>query len=72
MVELLRGVDRGLFTLDESHTLTDADKVPGSGVLLALHTGPTLTYGDLPLPDDRHQRQHRHQHPDRPRGDWSP
>ncbi len=42
MVELLRGVDRGLFTLDESHTFTDADKVPGSGVLLALHTGPTL------------------------------
>ncbi len=47
LVELLRGVDRGLFALDDQHTLAAADKVPGSGVLLALHDGLTLTYRDL-------------------------
>lgn len=47
MVELLRQVDRGLFALDDTHTLAAADKVPGSGVLLGLHDGLTLTYRDL-------------------------
>lgn len=47
MVELLRQVDRGIFALDDTHTLVAADKVPGSGVLLALHDGLTLTYRDL-------------------------
>ena len=47
MVEVYRRIDQGALTLDTPFSLTNADRVPGSGVLWALHEGLTLTTGDL-------------------------
>lgn len=47
MIEIYREVDRGERTLDERHVLTEADKAPGSGVMLHLHNGIELTLNDL-------------------------
>jgi len=47
MVEIFRQVDRGERSLDDLHTLTAADKAPGSGVLLHLHDGIQVTLNDL-------------------------
>jgi beta-lactamase class A len=47
MVEIFRQVDRGERSLDDLHTLTAADKAPGSGVLLHLHDGIEVTLNDL-------------------------
>lgn len=47
MVEIFRQIDRGERSLDDQYTLVDADRAAGSGVILELHTGITLTLNDL-------------------------
>ncbi|MDQ2787388.1 MAG: class A beta-lactamase-related serine hydrolase [Chloroflexota bacterium] len=47
MVEIYRKVDAGAFSLDDSWTLTDDDRVIGSGVLNHMRSGATITYEDL-------------------------
>jgi len=47
IVEYFRQVDEGKLDPDEVHYLTDADKVPGSGVLKELTEGMPITYKDL-------------------------
>jgi len=47
MVEIFRQIDRGERSLDDPYTLVDADRAAGSGVILELHTGITLTLNDL-------------------------
>ena len=47
MIELYRQIDAGTLRLDEVYALTDADKVPGSGVLQHLHAGLALTLADI-------------------------
>jgi beta-lactamase class A len=46
MVEMLNQVKQGRLHLDDVLTLTDSDKVAGSGVLHFLHTGLQLTLHD--------------------------
>ena len=47
MIEVYRRVEAGTLRLDEAHALTDADRAPGSGVLLHLHAGLAPTIEDL-------------------------
>ncbi len=47
VVDYFRQVDAGKLDPDEVHFLTDADKVPGSGVLKELTEGMPVTYRDL-------------------------
>lgn len=47
MIELYRQIEQGQHTLDEPYVLIDADRTPGSGVILHLHTGLQLTVNDL-------------------------
>jgi beta-lactamase class A len=47
MIEVYRRVERGELRLDELHVLAASDKAAGSGVLLHLHPGLTLTIEDL-------------------------
>jgi beta-lactamase class A len=47
MVEVYRRVDEGALRLDETHTLTEADRADGSGVLLHLHKGLPVSIEDL-------------------------
>ncbi|PYM57152.1 MAG: hypothetical protein DMD79_20615 [Candidatus Rokuibacteriota bacterium] len=47
MIEVYRRVERGELRLDERHVLAARDKAAGSGVLLHLHPGLTLTIEDL-------------------------
>jgi len=47
MVEIFRQIDRGERSLDDPYTLVDEDRAAGSGVILELHTGITLTLNDL-------------------------
>lgn len=47
MIALYRQIDRGERAVTDTVTLTDLAKTPGSGVLLHLHDGITLTLGDL-------------------------
>jgi len=47
IVEYFRQVDAGKLDPDEVHYLTDADKVPGSGILKELTAGMPVTYRDL-------------------------
>lgn len=47
IVEYFRQVDEGKLDPDEAHFLTDADKVPGSGILKELTQGMPVTYRDL-------------------------
>jgi beta-lactamase class A len=47
MIEVYRQVDRGERALDDPYTLVDADRAPGSGVMLDLHTGMVFTLNDL-------------------------
>lgn len=47
MIELFRRIDAGELSLDQTYVLSDADKVPGSGVLQELHAGIELTLRDV-------------------------
>jgi beta-lactamase class A len=47
MIEIYREIDRGTLSPDQSITLTNADKTPGSGVLKHMHEGIPLTVDDL-------------------------
>jgi beta-lactamase class A len=47
MVEVYRQIDAGRCALDDRVQLSEADKAPGSGVLLHLHAGIELTLNDL-------------------------
>lgn len=47
LVELMAQVEDGSVGLDDRYALSDADKVPGSGVLSMLHPGMELTIEDL-------------------------
>lgn len=47
IVEYFRQVDAGKLDPSEAHFLTDADKVPGSGILKELTPGIPVTYRDL-------------------------
>ena len=47
MVAIYRQIDAGTRALDDRHILTEADRTPGSGVLLHLHPGLELTVNDL-------------------------
>jgi beta-lactamase class A len=47
MVEIYRQIDAGRRSLDDVYVLRDAAKAPGSGVLLHLHDGISLTLADL-------------------------
>ncbi len=47
MIEVFRQVERGQLGRDDLVTLTDSDRIPGSGVLLHLHAGLALTVDDL-------------------------
>jgi beta-lactamase class A len=47
IVEYFRQVDAGKLDPDEAHFLTDADKVPGSGILKELTEGMPVIYRDL-------------------------
>lgn len=47
MIEIFRQIDQGKRTLDDTFTLTQAEKAPGSGVMLHLHDGMVLTLADL-------------------------
>ncbi len=47
MVELFRQMEAEKLRLDDEHRLLAGDKAKGSGVLLHLHDGITLTLGDL-------------------------
>jgi beta-lactamase class A len=47
MIEVMRGVDRGDWSLTDEHRVNAADKARGSGVLLHLHDGITVTLADL-------------------------
>ncbi len=46
-VEIFRQIDRGERTLADPYVLDAAAKTPGSGILLHLHEGITLTLNDL-------------------------
>jgi beta-lactamase class A len=47
MVELFRQIDAGKHTLGERFTLRDANRAPGSGIMLHLHDGMEFTLQDL-------------------------
>jgi len=47
IVEFFRQLEAGEVALGEKKVLTEADKVPGSGILKELSEGLGLTYGDL-------------------------
>jgi len=47
LVELMARVEEGAARLEDRYALSDADKVPGSGVLSMLHPGMELTVEDL-------------------------
>ena len=47
MVEVLRGVERGEWTLADRQSVSASDKTQGSGVLLHLHDGIGVTLADL-------------------------
>jgi len=47
MIELFRQIDRGERSLDDTYTLRDNEKAPGSGVMLHLHDGMVFTLHDL-------------------------
>lgn len=47
MVDIFRGIDRGVWALDDQYTLRAEDKAAGSGVLLHLREGLVLTLADL-------------------------
>lgn len=47
MIELFRQIDAGKLSLSDTYALTDADKVPGSGVLQELHAGLEMTLRDV-------------------------
>lgn len=47
MIEIYRGIDRGERALSDMYVLRDPAKTPGSGILLHLHDGITLTLNDL-------------------------
>lgn len=47
MVEIFRQIDRNERALDDVHVLEATDKAPGSGVMLNLHDGLSLTLRDL-------------------------
>jgi beta-lactamase class A len=47
MIEVYRSVERGELRLDEPYVVAVDDKAAGSGVLLQLHPGLTLTSEDL-------------------------
>lgn len=47
MVEIYRQLERGDLQLDQIHTLKDAEKTDGSGVLRHLHEGLEVTIEDL-------------------------
>lgn len=47
MIEAYRQMERGLLDPDDTHSLRDEDRVPGSGVLSHLHAGLELTVSDL-------------------------
>ena len=47
MVEIYRKVDAGELSLNETWTLTEDDRVRGSGVLTHMRAGATITFEDL-------------------------
>lgn len=47
LVELLARAEEGGLSLDDRARVSEADKVPGSGVLRMMHEGLELTLGDL-------------------------
>lgn len=47
MIELFRRVDAGRDALDQRHTLSDADKATGGGIIKELAPGIAFTIGDL-------------------------
>lgn len=47
MVEIFRGIDRGERTLADPYVLRDEDRAAGSGVMLHMSAGDTLTLWDL-------------------------
>ncbi len=47
MVEIYRQIDCGECSLDDPYILRDDDKAVGSGVMLHLQDGATLTLNDL-------------------------
>src|SRR5688572_1628018 len=47
MVEVFRAIERGERSLNDAFVVTDAEKAPGSGVLLHMHDGLRVTLNDL-------------------------
>jgi beta-lactamase class A len=47
MVQLYRDAEAGIRSLADPYRLGDADRAPGSGVMLHLHAGMEFTLGDL-------------------------
>lgn len=47
MIRIFRQIEAGELALDDVYTLGRADKTPGSGVLLHMHSGIQVTLGDL-------------------------
>ncbi|HET7036371.1 MAG TPA: serine hydrolase [Thermomicrobiaceae bacterium] len=47
MIEIFRQIERGERSLDDRYTLKEAEKAPGSGVMLHLHDGMVFTLHDL-------------------------
>jgi beta-lactamase class A len=47
MIALFREIDAGTRTIGDLHTLTEADKSTGSGVVMHLHAGLVFTLNDL-------------------------